>query len=232
MKIGLLNLYEVDTDLRDAHGNYASMFARLLAPEITCEWQVYEAREGDLPQNADECDAYLITGSRCGVYENWEWIPPLFDCIKMLNNAQKKLVGICFGHQAVAQALGGEVQKSDNGWGVGRHQWEITNTTPWMQPPLTKLNMLVSHQDQIITLPPQAQLLASSSFCQYAMYAIGNHIFCVQGHPEFTPEFMLALLQRREDTIPADVWREAMENSTMPNDNVVFAQWLANFFAQ
>ena len=240
MKIGFINVYRVDEPLAERHGDYPSIMARLLQnaaptsatsspPQFT--WQTYEAREGQLPQTADECDGYLIGGSRCAAYEDWDWLPPLFDCIRMLHNAKRPLAGICFGHQAVAKALGGEVEKSANGWGVGTHQWNIVGDAKWMRPKLSCLRLLVSHQDQVVALPPDAALLAASDFCPNAMYAIGGHIFCAQGHPEFTAEFARELLADRSDRMPPEVWQAGMDSANWPNDSAVFGRWLAAFFA-
>ena len=232
MQIGLLKLYEVEDALRPAHGDYAGMFSRLLADGgLPAKWRTYEVMDGEIPQRLDECDGYLIGGSRHATYENHEWAPPLFDFIRRLHAAKAPpLVGICFGHQAVAAALGGAVEKSPRGWGAGLQHWNICGETKWMRPPLTELALLASHQDQIVKLPPEAKLLASSDFCPNAAFGIGEHIFCMQGHPEFSPDFSLALLEIRRGSMPEDVLQTAKDGARGANTCAECARWLAGFF--
>lgn len=233
MKLGLLKIYEVEENLRAAHGDYPEMFARLLQEGgINARWREYDVRAGELPQTADECDGYLISGSKHAVYENHEWLPPLFDFIRKLRDAgAPRLAGICFGHQAVAAALGGRAEKSEKGWGAGRQQWKICGDAEWLRPRPAEFSLLASHQDQVSELPPGAELLASSAFCPNAMFAVGGQFFCMQGHPEFSSAFCDALLEGRRDEMPADVWQRAKESAPLPNDRKACAEWLAAFFS-
>lgn len=230
MKLGLIRMYEVDDAMRGEHGCYMDMFSQMLAAG-GWQWQDYDARAGALPQTAEECDGYLITGSRHAVYEDWPWLPPLMDCIRMLDEARAKLAGICFGHQAAACALGGRAAKSEKGWGAGRQTWRICGDAPWMRPKIDEISFLASHQDQVMELPPRAILLASSDFCPNAMYAVGDHIFCMQGHPEFAPEYSRALLLNRRDTMPPETWQRAMDSLEKPIQRSLCAEWLVNFFS-
>ncbi len=232
MKIGLLQLYEVEESRRSVYGRYAEMFSRLLgAGGLPAEWRVYDVLNGEIPQRLDECDGYLIGGSKFAVYEDHAWLPPLFDFIRRQNAAQSPpLAGVCFGHQAVAVALGGAAEKSSRGWGAGRQIWKICGDAEWMRPPLEEFVLLASHQDQVSKLPPEAALLASSEFCPNAAFCIGKHIFCLQGHPEFSPDFSLELLESRRDAMPEDTWRAAKEGARGANTRGACARWLANFF--
>ncbi len=232
MRIGLLKLYEVDGDWRAEHGDYAGMFARLLGSAgLSAQWKIYETREGELPQRLDECDGYLIGGSKCAVYEDHAWLPPLLEWIRRLHAAQNPpLAGVCFGHQAIAAALGGEVEKSPKGWGAGRQIWKTCGDAQWMRPRLEELILLASHQDQVVKLPPEAELLLTSEFCPNAAFGVGGHIFSMQGHPEFSPDFSLALLESRRDTMPRDTWQTAKDGARGDNTRPQCARWLANFF--
>lgn len=233
MKIGLLKLYEVDEALHPQHGDYQQMFERLFAQtDLPTEWQVYEVCDGQLPQALTECDGYLVSGSKCGVYEDHPWMPQLFEFIRTQHEAQQPpLAGVCFGHQAVAQALGGKVEKSAKGWGVGRQTWKICGSGEWLQPPLPEFSLLASHKDQVVCLPPLANLLASSDFCPNAAFSVGKHIFCVQGHPEFVPGFLRVLLEERKNAMPESTWQRAYDNMLLANDSRTCAVWMANFFS-
>ena len=127
MKIGLLKLYEVDDHLRGAHGDYAAMFARLLREGgLSAQWREYDVRGGEMPRTVEECDAWLISGSKHAVYENHDWLQPLFAFVREVYAADASpMAGICFGHQAIAVALGGVAEKSPRGWGAGRQTWQI-----------------------------------------------------------------------------------------------------------
>ena len=219
--------------MRPAHGEYPDMFARLLSEGgLETDWRVYDICAGETPQSPDECDGWLISGSKCGVYEDHEWLPPLFELIRQIHAARAPTVGICFGHQAIAHALGGRAEKSDKGWGAGRQTWQICGDAEWMRPQLSEFSLLASHQDQITQLPPDAVLLAESEFCPFAMFSLGDHIFCMQGHPEFSQAFCGDLLDGRQDVMPPDVWQRAKETAPLANNRDACAKWLANFFSR
>ncbi len=232
MRLGLIQLYEVEPPMREAHGVLADMFARLLSiGGLSAQWRIYDGFAGEMPQKLDECDGYVISGSKCAVYEDHPWLPPLFSFIQKLHAAAAPpLAGICFGHQAIAQALGGKVEKSEKGWGVGRHSWRMNGKCEWIKAPPDELRLLVSHQDQVTTMPPGAEVLAASDFCPYSVFRMGGHIFSIQGHPEFSQAFVEALLDQRTEIIPPDVWRVAKNNVNDENDSKLCAQWLAEFF--
>ncbi|VXA76741.1 hypothetical protein AERO9A_110054 [Aeromonas salmonicida] len=119
MRLGILDCDRLDPDLADHFGPvYSEMFIkgfRALAPEL--EFRIWSALDGELPDDLQECDAWLITGSRHDAYSDLPWIQALRAWIRLAHDADVKLAGVCFGHQVIAQALGGEVVKSTKGWG-------------------------------------------------------------------------------------------------------------------
>lgn len=147
--------------LAERHGDYPAMFGAVLGEGLT----TFDVQAGELPDPA-AFDGAVITGSSAGVYEDHAWLPPLFDWIRAARG-QTRLVGICFGHQAMAQALGGDVRKSDRGWGVGLHRYEVMSAEPWMVPPLRRVAVPASHQDQVQTLPPGARVTLASAFSPF-----------------------------------------------------------------
>jgi len=150
MNIGILGCDDVPERFRPLAGTYREMFESLLRPHLPgAQFTWFDALEGELPGSVDACDAYLCTGSRYSVYEDRGWIEGLKAHIRALHAARKPFVGICFGHQALAQALGGEVAKSDRGWGVGIHEMRVTASEPWMSPAQEDVKLQYMHADQV-----------------------------------------------------------------------------------
>jgi GMP synthase-like glutamine amidotransferase len=231
MKLGLLQCDDVTEALRPQFGTYPDMFSRLLlgiAPDI--QLITYNALNGELPQNINECDGYITTGSQFSVNDNDHWIEELQNFISRLAQHNKKFVGICFGHQLLAKALGGKVEKSERGWGIGVSFNRIQRQKPWMHPSQGSLDLLVSHQDQVIDLPHGVEVLASSHFCPNYMLQYGDHMISIQGHPEFSKEYVNALIERRRDLIPAERVEEGQASLQAPVDDQLMVQWFINFF--
>jgi GMP synthase-like glutamine amidotransferase len=205
-------------------GHYPAMFERLLGVEAT----TYEVRAGELPPDVGDHSAYLITGSSAGVYEDLPWLPPLTDFLGAARG-RAKLVGICFGHQLMAQAFGGHVEKSPKGWGVGLHAYPIVRQEAWMdEVPLVAAP--ASHQDQVVQPPPDAELIASSVFTPYAGFAWRDgKAISFQFHPEMTPAFAAALYASRRDRI-ADV-DAAIASLDAPNDSARIGAWINRFLS-
>lgn len=193
----------VPPSLRDAHGSYPDMFARALGggPEDLSFCSV-GAEACAYPDLAD-IEAVLITGSPAGVYDDLPWIAPLEAFVRRVHAARIPMVGVCFGHQLIAQALGGVVRKSDKGWGIGRHVYAVAPGTALL--PATELAIACSHQDQVVRPPDDATVLLSSDFTPYAGLLFTNGTtLSVQAHPEFTPNYAAALCHLRSTQLPAD----------------------------
>lgn len=195
------------------------------------EIKSYLVAQGEFPNNIDECEGYIITGSPASSYDPEPWIIKLEEFIRQCNSHQKKLLGICFGHQIIAKALGGEVVKSDKGWGVGVMPIEVVEYKPWMSPQdKNQYNMLYSHQDQVIKLPEAATLLAASNFCPISAYSIGEHIFSLQGHPEFTRDYAKKRYDSREEKLGKQTYQQAIATLSNPTDEILIGKWILNFF--
>lgn len=230
MKIGILQADDVNPVLQPEHGNYPQMFEKALRAVLPdCELPVYRVLDGELPATTTECDAWLITGSKFGVNDGLHWIEALSDFVRTLWAEQRPLVGICFGHQLMARALGGTVVKSDKGWGVGLSFNQVIERKPWMQPWQDGLDLLVSHQDQVVVLPEEAQVLASSDFCPYYLIQYGECFLSVQGHPEFCVDYCRALMEMRRDTLPAPRLRAGRASLNAEADSQLMMQWIASF---
>lgn len=230
MKIGVLKTDDVREELVGEFGEYPEMFAELLrAQDPTLEFETYEVQRGHYPQDIDEVDAYLITGSKTGVYEDKPWIAPLMDFVRKLHDAKKPTIGICFGHQLIAHALGGKTRKSDKGWGVGVHSYEMQETPSWMSEPAEGFSLLVSHQDQVEELPPGAKVLASSDFCPMAMVQVDDHMLTFQAHPEFTKLYSNSLMELRRQAFGENVVEKGQASLQNDIHESTVAKWMLEF---
>lgn len=230
MKIGLLQCDSVIDALQGKHGDYPAMFGDLFAEvDGSIELTVFNVIEGEYPEDIDAFDGFVTTGSRHGAEDNLPWVADLIEFVRTLYQANKKLVGICFGHQVIAKALGGQVVKSDKGWGVGVSVNEVANPQAWMQPEKAQMKLLVSHQDQVIQLPENSHVLAASDFCPAYMYQVGECFLSVQGHPEFSKSYSNDLMESRRDRIPHDVIEAGQASLEQDLDDILMARWIVNF---
>jgi GMP synthase-like glutamine amidotransferase len=230
VKVGILEAGRPPRALRPRFGGYPAMVETLLAGGGH-QWRTYDVAAGDLPAAPDTCEAYVVTGASAGVYDPEPWIAGLLDFLRAARG-RAALVGICFGHQAMAQAFGGQVIKSPKGWGVGLHRYEVRQMRAWMDPP-PSFALPASHQDQVVELPPGATVLAGSDFCPFAMLAYDDHpSISLQPHPEFTPEFAIALIEGRRGTaVPEDLARAAGHSLAQPDDGARVGRWINRFLA-
>jgi GMP synthase-like glutamine amidotransferase len=229
-RLGFLLCDHALEHLREQFGDYPAIFATAFAsvsPAI--EWVVYDATAGQLPASVHECDGFLISGSRHGAYDGLPWIKALEICIRQLVDADRPVVGLCFGHQMLGQALGGEVRQAAKGWGIGLREYDICAASPWMSPQMDRLVLPVCHQDQVLSLPPGARTLAGSAHCPNFMVQFGPRAVGIQGHPEFSPAFVGALIEWRQDRLPAAVRATAQASLTREHDSEIVKRWIATF---
>ena len=228
--LGLLETDTLYTDLVADYRSYGTMFRRFFdSLGIHFEYRFYQVQQGELPASADECDAWLITGSKAGVYDDLPWIAPLQEWIRNAHAQDKKLLGICFGHQLLAHTLGGHAARSPKGWGVGVHTTGIVHRPLWLNDDLSHLRLIYSHRDQVERLPAGARLLASSEFCAHAAFYIDQRVLAFQGHPEFTPEYTRRLLPRRKSCIGEELFAQGMNTLNQPTDAERVGHWMADF---
>ncbi|THH35756.1 type 1 glutamine amidotransferase [Aliishimia ponticola] len=222
MKIGLLITGHVPQQLRTVYGDYDRIFRRFLDGN-DFEFRDFFVVDNHLPAGPEVADAWLITGSRHGVYEDHPWIPPLERLIRQIRDSGKPLVGICFGHQIIAQALGGTVEKYPGGWAVGRTTYDSGSDA---------LTLNAWHQDQVIAPPPGAEVIASNDFCPFAGLRYGDTVLTYQAHPEFTTDYARDLAEIRGPTVLDDeTLQRSLASLEGPNDNDAIAAKIAAFLS-
>lgn len=228
MNIGLLECDDVVGRFPHLKGGYREMFGALL-PDA--KFRYYEAHRGTLPASPTECDAWLCTGSKYSVYDKDTWIENLAGFIRGVSG-KRPYVGICFGHQMLAQAMGGEVAQASQGWGAGVLKVKLLKQEPWMQPPQKEVSIHHMHGDQVQKLPKGSVVLGRSEHCEIGMFRVGDSMLGIEGHPEFTPEFSEALIRARVERIGPAASKAALESVHQPTDAPVVAQWIRRFIRQ
>ena len=221
MKIGILQTGMAPDALKDDLGDYPDLVARLLAGK-GLSFDTYRVVEGVFPPSVNACDGWLITGSRHGAYEDHPWIPRLEDFIRAAYAARVPLVGICFGHQIVAQAMGGKVERHPNGWAVGATDYDFGDKS---------LRLNAWHRDQVTQVPSMAKVIGRNAFCANAALLYDDRVFTVQAHPEFRPEFVNGLMETRgKGLVPDDLMDTARTRLPLPIDDHLMADQISDFF--
>ncbi|EEB77768.1 MAG: GMP synthase [Halioglobus sp.] len=230
MKLGILKTDAVRPEWASNFGEYPDMFTALLGRvDSSLEFVTYDVEEGEYPGDVDEVDAYLITGSKSSVYDDKPWIATLMDFVRTLDARKKKVVGICFGHQIVAHALGGKTAKSSKGWGVGRHTHRFDAIPAWHDGGESDFDILVSHQDQIVENANGATVLASSDFCENAVVQLEDHILTFQGHPEFVSGYSREIMELRREAIGESVYANGVASLSKEAEGDRVARWIVSF---
>ncbi len=214
-------------DLRDSFDDYPARFRALLGEGA--KTVRFDVQKGHLPDDPSHYAGCIVTGSAAGVYEDHHWIPLLVDWLRKARG-KTRLLGICFGHQIMAHAFGGRVEKSGKGWGVGLHRYQVTSRESWMHPRADSIAIAVSHQDQVVAVPDDARVIAQCEFTPYAGLAYGDDAMTFQCHPEFQPAYAAALTElRRGSRIADELVDEAVESLKRPNDRAVLTAWVRAF---
>ncbi len=232
LNIGLLLCDDVPEDGRDRFGDYTGMFSRAInAVDEHIELSPYDAYKQMLPNQIDAHDGYLISGSGASVFEDKQWIKSLMAFVSQCHTSRIKTVGICFGHQLIAHALGGETVRSEKGWGFGIHSARLNTNPNWLGADSDLYNLVVIHQDQVTSLPEGFSTIASNDFCPNSMITDSEVMLGIQGHPEFGKDYCAYRAEFRRKTIGEDKYRETIEllENNETDSHQVFG-WVSRFF--
>ena len=225
MKLGILQCGHAPDPVAQKHGDFDHMFAQLLAP-YGYSYEVWNVVDMQFPDGPAAADAWLLTGSKHGAYEDHPFIPPLEALIRDIQASGRRMLGICFGHQIIAKALGGTVEKFKGGWSIGRTAYDI--------PALGHVYLNAWHLDQVTTLPEGAEVVGQNDFCANAALVYGDSILTIQPHPELSPTIISDYLAARanDPAYPQDLIAAALEENAHPTDDARFAGLMAGFLDQ
>lgn len=230
MKICILENDDLDPAIAPTYKGYAAMFVRLFR-DAGAQWEfdIFHTPSGQYPESFDAYEAVVLTGSKADSFSDAAWVVELRKRVTELLVQKKKLLGICFGHQLIAMCMGAKVGRAPQGWGVGRMAYDWHATELPLAPPDDRLALLVSHQDQVLELPENANLLASNTHCPIAAYAVGQEVFCVQGHPEFVEDYSAFLMNRRRDKLGENLYTTGIDSLQHGHDGLHVARMMVAF---
>ena len=232
MKLCILQAGEINPDIADNLPGYQDMYSALFAENAPSVDITYvQTLHGEFPE-LDDYDAYLVTGSPRGVYDADSWISTLEDFLRRAYASGKILIGICFGHQIIANALGGKAEKSEKGWGVGIRSIPVTTSSDLIPENCENLDLLYMHQDQVTALPEGATTLMGDDFCPIAAFHIGNQVLCFQGHPEFTQDVVGAIIDHRVDAIGHETAATGHESLKRDHQGAIIGQIFERFLTE
>jgi GMP synthase-like glutamine amidotransferase len=236
MRFGILKAGTATRRTRERAGDVDAQFTALLA-EPGQTWQSFDVEHGEFPADVGAFNALLVTGSAASVYDDEPWIARLLEALRTAHRRQVPLLGICFGLQAVAQALGGRVEPNPLGWELGLAELELSEAgRRW--PPLAgaprPLRILESHSDIAVALPPGAVVLASSRRTPVEVFSLGERVLCLQGHPEMDREMVRELVQKRLQRGLLDAARAAEGLASLQAEppRAFLAGWLRTFLRE
>ena len=233
-KLCILENDDLAPEIAPVYTRYGAMFERLFRDAGASNWQfdVFHTPAQEYPNSFDSYDAVLLTGSKADSFSDEPWVVELRRRVTGLLEQKKKLLGICFGHQLIALCLGAKVGRAPQGWGVGRMSYDWHAADLPLAPEDKRMALLVSHRDQVLELPDNAVLLASNAHCPVAGYAVGEAVFCVQGHPEFVADYSAFLLNKRRAMLGEDLYANGVNSLSQGHDGRDVARMMIAFVEQ
>jgi GMP synthase-like glutamine amidotransferase len=230
LRIGLLRLDDLPEHAVHVRGDYPDLYADLFAEEGVDLVDV-PVHRGAVPDSLDDADVWVFTGSRHSVYDGLPWIDRAAELVRAAIDEERPAVGICFGHQLFAHALGGRVEPAGR-WGLGVQRYRTTDPLPWFPEGDESISLIASHQDQVIEPPPGSTVWSTSDYCPVAGLRIGAAAWSVQGHPEFTAEVAHVLYEGRRDRLGDEAVDRARDSLTAPVSNRDLARAIVTFAAE
>lgn len=233
MHIAILDTNTDDSDFGRSHPPEVDKFRALLAP-VAPDWRFtgFKVSEGEFPDGMDMFDGFLVTGSVASVNDPAPWVGRLLTLIRDAHAREVPVFGACFGHQAVAKALGGEVGYNPQGWVLGRYETVNHNPAPWMVGATSVMALHAAHKEQVLVPPPGAEIHAGTEDVPHGHMSVGRRVFSTQYHPELSHDFMHGLLDFMADDLPPDVHDRSRSSLGGTVHDRQMATWIKAFFEQ
>lgn len=230
IKLCILDNDTLDPSVAPTYVSYGAMLEKVLRNAGAADWQMdfFSTEQQQYPDSFDAYDAVLLTGSKADSFSNEAWVVELRRRVTELLASNKKLLGVCFGHQLIAYCLGAKVDRAPKGWVTGRHAYQW-HDREWVDPTRQGFALLASHQDQVLELPPGTRLLASSEHCPIAAYARGNDVLGIQPHPEFVEDYSAFLLNKRRNALGEAHYTASMKSLEQGHEGNAFAKVMVRF---
>ncbi|MGL1935592.1 MAG: homoserine O-succinyltransferase [Fibrobacterales bacterium] len=229
MKLALLKCDTVVPELIGIDGDYDDLFTHAFhSVSLGVTIDTFNVHAQEYPIDYTTYDAFVISGASASAYDDLPWIHRLEEYIEILHATEQILIGICFGHQIIAQALGGVVIQSDKGWGVGSQDVAIHSNEQWMFPKADSFAIPLSHRDQVETLPQDAKCIGSNEFCPHSVFTMRNTL-CFQGHPEYSIAYATALYNLRKKSIGIERVESGIRSLHAKHDNLLVLSWIIEF---
>lgn len=235
MRVGLLVCDHVRDELRPIAGDYPDMFHALFADLDGVSLLPYDIVSGEPSPDPGECGAWIITGSRYSAYDDLPWIKDLERFVRRASESRVPLVGVCFGHQLIARAMGGRVAGSSRGWGVGSVEVRVVEAgkPDWMQPPRDAYRILNSHADQVERIPEGGLVLGWNDHCPVSLMTVGDYLLGIQGHPEMPVPYLRGLIEsRRGSRMPEETADKGLRSLELGSDRELVRDWMINFLVR
>ena len=233
MHIALLVTNIDDSAFAARHPGDGEKFGQLLRSQRP-DWQVslFNLPQQGFPESLDSFDGFLIGGSPASVNDGAPWIARLAPLVRAIVSGGQPLFGACFGHQAIAVALGGTVARNPGGWVLGVTDTTMDGAAPWMAGDGGPVRMNAAHLEQVTRLPAGATVIGGNADCPVGSFRIGAKVFTTQYHPEMTPDFIAALVEELAPKLPSGVAAQARASLHQPAELDRVAGWIVRFFEQ
>nr|WP_306671502.1 type 1 glutamine amidotransferase [Endozoicomonas sp. ONNA2] len=231
-RLGILLCDEHHPDSIKRFGSFDNDYKMMVERVMPGQWQysVWRCYQDSFPSSVDQCDAWVISGSKSSAYDSEPWILKLKRLIVDLAMSDSLLVGICFGHQIIHQSLGGRVQKFPGGWGLGAYPVKALSDFGSFKSGST-IRVLAVHQDQVDLLAPGFSLLATSDFCENAITRRSSKILTWQAHPEFIDGFFIDVCARLRTMVADRLIDQAVGAIGLPDDRHQAGKTIVHFLA-
>ena len=209
----------------------AQKFIDLLQPiNPAASFDVYYTSNNQFPDDINDYQAILVTGSPCSVHDEHDWIDRLIDLIRTADENGKRIIGSCFGHQLVAKTFGGEVGDNENGWLIGNYPVHVTAAYDWMRPVAATTGLYHFNQERVTRLPIGAASFARTDEYPDFGYTLGDSILCFQGHPEQPHRAMVNFLKATDGLSPDERARATQYINAGEPDASIWGEWMTRFF--